>query len=397
LSWTSPADLRAQLSRRWERGDLLRACVGEAVDWPLRLALKSPSAADLADRFEEVRAWAELITRIPRVRVEWRERNHRVQGLQRLPAAIWVDTLEDALAWLGKAEDARRFRACWAQTAAELPEALPWLGAHPLQALALADSWSRLLAVVRWVQAHPRPGVYLRQVDVPGVDSKFIEAHRGVLSGLLDLALLPPVIDAAASGAAQFTRRYGFLDKPARVRFRLLDASIALLPGPRGSSDLTLDADSFAGLVLPVERVFVTENETNFLTFPPVERSLVIFGAGYGWDALAGAGWLHRCALFYWGDIDTHGFAILDQLRCHFPHAVSLLMDRATLLAHEVHWGTEREPLRRDLPRLTVDESALYDDLRAGRPAAGVRLEQERVGYGWLQNRLRALGLPIGP
>ena len=26
----------------------------------------------------------------------------------------------------------------------------------------------RLLAVVAWLQAHPRPGVYLRQVDAPG-------------------------------------------------------------------------------------------------------------------------------------------------------------------------------------------------------------------------------------
>ena len=46
---------------------------------------------------------------------------------------------------------------------------LPWLLRSPLQSLALAEHWPRLLAVVAWVQAHPRPGVYLRQVDAPGV------------------------------------------------------------------------------------------------------------------------------------------------------------------------------------------------------------------------------------
>ncbi len=45
---------------------------------------------------------------------------------------------------------------------------------------------------------------------------------------------------------------------------------------------------------------------------------------------LAQAGWLARCQVYYWGDIDTHGFAILDQLRTHIPHARSLLMDRVS-------------------------------------------------------------------
>jgi hypothetical protein len=69
----------------------------------------------------------------------------------------------------------------------------------------------------------------------------------------------------------------------------------------------------------PSQRVFITENETNFLAFPEVADAIVVFGAGYGWEALARASWLHRCQLHYWGDIDTHGFAILDQLRGYFP------------------------------------------------------------------------------
>jgi len=142
-----------------------------------------------------------------------------------------------------------------------------------------------------------RGGGYLRQVDAPGVDSKFIEAHRGALTELLDLALPPATIDAAGTGVMQFARRYGFLDKPWRIRFRLLDAALPGLPGCRGLSDITLDAASFAALALPVERVFMTENETNFLAFPAAARAIVVFGAGYGWESLAQADWLHRCHL----------------------------------------------------------------------------------------------------
>jgi hypothetical protein len=388
MSWTTPADLRAQVQRRWDRGDLLRATVSNAVPWPLRLSLKAPDAADLSDRFEAVRDWVRAVADTPHVRIEWRAWNHRVQGAQQLPAAAWVDSLQEALALTGKARQAQRFEVLWQQTATAQPALLAWLARRPLQTLELADRWGRLLAAVAWLQAHPRPGVYLRQVDAPGVDSKFIEVHRGVLTELLDLALPAEAVDTGTSGAAQFARRFGFLDKPVRIRLRWLDPALPSLPGCQGLPDLTLDAASFAALALPVERVFVTENETNFLAFPPVPRALVVFGAGYGWDALARAAWLHRCQLRYWGDIDTHGFAILDQLRGHFPHAASFLMDRQTLLAHRAHWGEEPEPARHDLPRLTTQEAEVYDDLRFDRLRPRLRLEQERVGFGWVGERV---------
>jgi len=97
----------------------------------------------------------------------------------------------------------------------------------------------------------------------------------------------------------------------------------------------------FVSLSPAVSRVFITENEINYLAFPSVSDSLLIFGTGYGFDVLAQAAWLVCCQVYYWGDIDTHGFAILDQLRANLPHAQSLLMDRATLLAFEAQWGRE--------------------------------------------------------
>jgi hypothetical protein len=305
--------------------------------------------------------------------------------------AVWIDSVHQALAFIGKARQAQRFEALWQQTASAQPALLAWVSRRPLQALKLADRWERLLAVVAWLQAHPRPGVYLRLVDAPGVDSKFIEAHRGVLTEMLDAALPPDAVDARASGTAQFARRFGFLDKPVRIRFRSLDPALPSLPGCEGFPDITLDAASFAALALPVERVFITENETNFLAFPAVARAIVIFGAGYGWEALARAAWLHRCRLHYWGDIDTHGFAILDQLRGYFPGAASFLMDRVTLLAHRLHWGEEPEPARHDLSRLTPEEAAVYDDLRFDRHQTRLRLEQERVGFTWLCDRLACI------
>ena len=271
-----------------------------------------------------------------------REFRHRVFGTNTVPDEVWMDSADDALALIGKRRDAARFAALIDATRAQQPQLLAWLARRPLRALELGNEWSRLLQIVSWLHAHPRPGVYLRQVDIPGVHSKFIEAYRGVLTELLDLVLPPEAVDAMASGASQFALRYGFRDKPLRIRFRMLDPEHArLATGPE--QDITLDAASFARLDPGITRVFVTENEINFLAFPKIKDSLVIFGAGYGFEMLAQASWLARCQLHYWGDIDTHGFAILDQLRAQFDHVESFLMDRATLLAFEPQWGEESD------------------------------------------------------
>ena len=379
--------------RLWERGVLLRSLLTDEVTFPLRLSVTAPTAAELTDSFEAVREWTAALTAMPHVRIEWREVRHRVHGLQRLPRQVWIDSLDDALTVLGKRRDAERLTQLADRTRMTIPSVLPWLARFPLQAIELAEHWSALLAVVRWVIEHPRPGIYFRQVDVAGIHSKFIEAHRAVLSDLLNLALPTDAIALDQIGVSQFARRFGFLDKPARIRFRVLDQRIRILPGPV-CPDIALDIDSFASLDLPVKHVFITENEINFLAFPAADDAIVIFGAGYGWAALARAAWLARYQVFYWGDIDTHGFAILDQLRGRFAHVLSFLMDKETLLAHQAQWGVESERVVHDLDRLTVDERELFDMLRDDRISRNLRLEQERLAFGWVTSAvLRVTGI----
>ena len=79
--------------------------------------------------------------------------------------------------------------------------------------------------------------------------------------------------------------------------------------------------------------------------FPEVRNAIVIFGAGYGWEALASARWLHQCRLHYWG-ISIH-MGLPFSTNCgHFPHVESLLlMDRETLLAHKNVWGRRKHPI----------------------------------------------------
>jgi hypothetical protein len=392
MIWTTPAELKAQVQKLWDRGIILSSLIGGESVFPRRLTLKGPDSRELSDSFTQVRDWiARLSGAAKQYRIVWRSINHRILGANELPAEIWIDTLDDALGLIGKRQEARQFADMVKLTRNGQPALLPWLAKRPLRALELADEWPRILSIVAWRLTHPQPAIYLRQIDLPGVHSKFIEGHRGVLGELFDLVLPPAEIDATAVGVGGFCRRYGFQDKPLRVRFRILDPALALFL-TESDQDITVTQATFARLELPVTRVFITENEINFLAFPDVSEAMVIFGAGYGFENLASVEWLRDRVIHYWGDIDTHGFAILNQLRGYFPHVASLLMDRETLIEHQALWGVEPSPETGALTRLTGEESALYDLLRRDELGSHIRLEQERIGFEWVVGALGALG-----
>jgi len=388
MNWSTPSSLLKQVQKLWDKGTLLRELAGEDTIFPLKLRLAKPRSGELSDHFAEVQDWiTELRGGARLYRIVWRRVQHRVLGENELPNEIWVDTLDDALSMIGKRREEKCFREVLELTEQRNPVLKAWLVKRPLKSLELAGEWECLLCIVAWMKEHPRPEIYLRQVDLPGVHSKFIESRRAVLAELFDLMLEPNVINESACGVKGFCNRYGFKDKPQLVRFRMLDGSQSLFPTGT-DQDISVPQDTFSKLDIPVERIFITENEINFLVFPPVSRSMVIFGAGYGFDVLAAADWLHSRQLFYWGDLDTHGFAILDQFRAHFPQAQSFLMDQETFLAHKDYWGHEEHPESRALPRLTPEEGILYEELRNNAHGTKLRLEQEHIGYRWLQDFL---------
>ncbi len=365
-AWTTPADFRAQVLRHWENGRILSA---PQSLFPMELRLRGPDTRALSERFEEVRAWIRELEAGHGYEIHWAEINHRQLGRNRIPTRIVVANERDALELIGKVTEVAQFRALAACTLESFPELTEWLQRRPLTALASAPEWDRILAVLRWFRAHPRSGLYLRQLDIPGVDTKFIEQRKPLLAELLDA-----VVPGERPGKT-FEQRYGLAAKPPQIRFRTLDPRLAI----SGLTDLSVVPREFAALDLPASRVFLTENEINGLAFPDTPGSIVIFGLGYGLDRLADAKWLHARELYYWGDIDTYGFHILDRLRALFPAANSLLMDRETLMKHRHLWVTESNPCTTDLTRLTPPELALYDELRYNRLAPQVRLEQERI------------------
>lgn len=389
--WTTPSELRAQVLRRWERGQLLAARLSGELLFPLRLRLSRPTQRELLSRYDEVRTWIRALEdgTTAGYRLEWEEIRHRQLGANRVPCAAVLDREDAALALIGKTSEARRFAKLCDDTLSRFPSLQGWLRDRPMVGLEHHQEWTEVLAVLAWFEAHPRSGRYLRQIDAAGVHTKFIEARRGLLSELLDRILPEEAVDRTAIGGSQFEARYGLRPKPALVRLRVLDSRLAV----GGLHDVSAPIDQLSALPLRPAHVFVTENDVNALAFPEVEGGVLLFGGGYGLQRLASIPWMASAPITYWGDLDTHGFAILDQLRGAIPNVRSFLMDRETLLSHRSLWTQEPEDKRLLTPlhRLTPDERALFDDLRDDRLGERVRLEQERIGFRAVEEALRLI------
>jgi hypothetical protein len=220
-----------------------------------------------------------------------------------------------------------------------------------------------------------------------GVDTKFIENHTAILTEILDVILPETARDLTVNGLSNhgFERRYGLRYELPQIRLRILDKRLAIC----GLTDLTLSLLEFNQLELPINTVFITENKINGLAFPHVENAIVIFRLGYAVDLLVNARILQGVKIYYWGDLDSHGFAILSRMRGYFPQTQSFLMDNETLIKFENLWTEEPEnkAITHKLANLTVAEQAVFQTLKTHR----IRLEQERVSYGYLKINLQKL------
>jgi hypothetical protein len=378
-TWTRPADVRAVLGRKWQAGTLLAGFASGQPFEPLGVPIRGPAPGEIAERLGAVQEWVADWQRAGRgaLRVEYRKIGGRRVGSNLIPCRAWLDGYDQVWKLLGVAADVRLLAELAEATQATCPSLLPWVQRHPMRTLGLADRWHRLLATVRWIDERQQPGMYVRQVDVPGVDTKFIERNRGVLTELLDLQLPSGRAD---TGAGDFERRYGFRRKPGYVRFRVDDCG--------DWRELTVRAEDFVSPPAWITRAYVLENEITYLAVPCPPHAMLVLGGGYAVPVLESVGWLTDLDLVYWGDIDTHGFAILDRMRQRFPHVRSMLMDRTTLLAHRDQWVTEPSPTTSSLEFLDGEEAALYADLVADRFGRSVRLEQERIGFGVVEGAM---------
>ena len=135
-----------------------------------------------------------------------------------------------------------------------------------------------------------------------------------------------------------------------------------------GLCDLEVPLDELSNLPLSPERVLIVENLESGLALPDLPGCVAVLGLGNAVSVLSRLNWVSGKPIMYWGDIDTHGFMILDRARETLGALSSVLMDEATLLACRDLWVEEPvQASAQTLVHLTATERETFEGLRAQR------------------------------
>lgn len=386
----SPDDVRHKAARWWTNGSLLRATLDGTVATFFPKAISQiglDRAADRLSRYAAIAREQEALRQQSKTilgygySLAWTVQNSRQVGSNAYITGISIDTLADYLALIGQTEAYTRFVAIADQTSRHVPELLPWVRTWPLRLLDNANDWPHWLAICRFfIDDYVPDRYYVRQLPLP-VHTKFIEDRSSLLLDLLTTA--KP--DLWQREHTDWRRRIGLLVPEPLIRVRALDGALRLA-GQQPDFGLPLSAfDTYLQTIKANNgpTVFICENLLNFLTLPPQPNALVIWsGGGFNIDCLVNVPTLQQLPIRYWGDLDAHGFQILNQCRGYFPNTQSLLMDQPTF-DHHAHLITPGEPTpATDLPHLTDEERPLFFLLKQN----NWRIEQERLEEGWVKS-----------
>ena len=143
------------------------------------------------------------------------------------------------------------------------------------------DEIKRIKSIIDWFKIHDPSGMYLRELDIPDADTKFIEQNSNSLCEFLTFVLeFIPNERKLNLEEKTFSRRFYIKEKPRLIRFKVIDKTSADFK----FTDITVDIEEFKKAKINAENIFITENEINFLTFPDVKNSIIIFGRGYAVD-----------------------------------------------------------------------------------------------------------------
>ena len=237
-----------------------------------------------------------------------------------------------------------------------------------------------LLLALTWLNENRFSNLYIREIPIE-VHTKFIEENKKTL---LSLFVNINALDEKYYKDKDFEEIMGLKKKPLLIRFRMLSNlwkrdEMALCLSNFNNLEDELDIQN-------INRVFIIENEIVYLTFPLDKNSLVVFGSGFQVKTLEKASWLKEKKVFYFGDLDEHGFEMLALSRSIFPGIESFLMDEETYNKFSNYAVDGKEASSIYDNYLTQEELELLRKLRQNK--AKSRLEQERIPLSYIKQKL---------
>ena len=352
----------------------------------------------------------------------------RSKGMQTVIEKILFESEVDFLRFIQKETEACNFKTnlehiktqCLRLDAADIVH--DWTVKHSSVLTEAFDAqyWEQLFLCADWFIHHSPCGLYLREIPLP-VHTKFIEQNRALIFSLYcalkrdshrdetggqNSDRAQPFAAESCNGCSAGEKvtelqntteaiyaEWGVRTASPFIRLRLLDdiISVTIAGETLKSSEVQLPLEAFATLRFnSVDTIFIVENLLVYLTFPAVPKGLCIFGSGFAAVQLQHNIHLRQKKLYYFGDIDEHGFEILSEFRAIFPDVTSFCMDSTTYQTF-AQFAVPGKSSKQDIAdmHLTAEELALFRYLREHTECN--RLEQERLPQDFIKERLASL------
>ncbi len=367
-------DIYLKLQKIYNKGDIFKNYIENKDLFPIKIRLKKVQEKDIQGYFSVLLHKIKTLkeSKLP---IEYQEFSFKRIGTQLLPVLIKIDTVEEYLDIINKQEYYDNFILNYHKVIFKYPNLKDLIYQKPMLVLEYSLDWDKFFLIIDFFISNKKPNIYIREISLENIDTKYIEKHIKILDILLSNLLGTDTLKNASD--MRFEKKYNLKYQLPQVRFRIIDDDLSIC----GLKDLTLPINEFESLIVKCKKVFIVENKITFLAFPKIDNSIVIFGSGYSIGILQNTKWLSDKEIYYWGDIDIDGFAILSQIRGYFNHVESILMTSEIIekfknRAVSYQNKTVRFPT---LVNLTVQEMIVYTKLIDNFYGINFRLEQEKL------------------
>lgn len=336
----------------------------------------------LAEDIKQFQAFEKRAEKSKGWSIKWEDWNSKKLGKQKWPSSISIETEDDYLYLIKKGEEVSQFKRQLEELIRWKKEIRSFLLVRTNAVLEYQSIWNDICNVVDYLIQNDVEGYYIRSLPLP-VHTKFIENNKAFIYSLLKH--FSP--ERYPEETIRFETALGLKEKQHVYTMRWLDDNLAT-KYMHGHEVFGLSTVGLRAVDWEVEELWLVENETNLFLLPNRKGALVLFSKGHAVTQLFNIPLLGRTKLVYWGDLDEHGFIMLNSFRKNYNHAKSIFMDQNTVEYHRSEMLTQPEKYKiRSLEYLSIDENEAFQTLLS----INGRIEQEKLNQRFIFRKLLEL------
>jgi len=366
----SPEQLAKKLAKQWENASLRESRLLGGEGWPILLSIGRPTPAQVRDDIREFLAHRKRWREVKVGKVIVKPIKYRSLGDQEIdvPTHWQIESASDWAVASGSSQVKLEYEAlCRILRKTDstfhsyfVRKRSSWRGQSVDEVIKVAELAMTLTPNVA-------NGAPLRTISLAGIDSKFFERHRLQIIALLDLRYDGKV---SALGLENFLGAWH-------------DNEHWVLVSDLGNQLLTFSQQRVRSSELKqlsrvvTSRIVIVENEKCFQLLPKMKSTIVILGCGLDLTWMKEP-WLQQREVYYWGDLDTWGLAMLAKARFAVPSLIPVMMTQDVFEQFADQKSVVEPTPASDSPPndLTSQEKAFYSYLLQQKRG---RLEQEFI------------------